>query len=295
MLNLNKVGRPLAKIEGGKYSGHIVSVSDQFLNSNGKEEKDNLIKEFRQLKIANDSKFQHIPDTTKEREILYITGPSGSGKSTYTRKYLEQYKKKFKNRPIYLFSSLPSDESLDKVQPKRIKLDETIHTDPIKVEELRESICIFDDIDVISDKKIREGVYVILNQVLEIGRHYKIHCVVTNHLPTNGKDTRRILNEAHTVTYFPHSAGGKIKYLLEEYVGLDKRQISYMKKQRSRWATVYKNFPQCYMLEHEIGLLNIHDDSSEDEQLVKAKRRSNFKREQDGEGGGEKEILQHTI
>ncbi|MFM7981158.1 MAG: hypothetical protein ACKPKO_17760, partial [Candidatus Fonsibacter sp.] len=46
-------------------------------------------------------------------------------------------------------------------------------------------------------------------QILEIGRHFKIHCIVTNHLPTNGKDTRRILNEAHTVTYFPHSAGGK--------------------------------------------------------------------------------------
>jgi len=280
MLNLNKVGRPLAKIDGGKYSGHVVSVSDQFLNN--KEEKDNLIKEFRQLKIANDSKFQHIPDTTKEREILYITGPSGSGKSTYTRKYLEQYKKKFKNRPIYLFSSLPSDESLDKVQPKRIKLDETIHTDPIAVEELKESICIFDDIDVISDKKIREGVYTILNQVLEIGRHYKIHCVVTNHLPTNGKDTRRILNEAHTVTYFPHSAGGKIKYMLEEYVGLDKKQIAYMKRQNSRACTIFKNYPQCYLLEHEIGLLNLHDDDSEKEE-------SQFAKQQ------EKENSQHNV
>ena len=281
MLNLNKVGRPLARIDGGKYSGHVVSVSDQFLNSKQKEPVDNLIQEFRQLKIANDSKFLHIPDTTKEREILYITGPSGSGKRTYTRKYLEQYKKKYKSRTIYLFSSLPSDESLDKVGTKRIKLCEGLYADPIKVDELKESICIFDDIDVISDKKIREAVYDILNQVLEIGRHYKIHCVVTNHLPTNGKDTRRILNEAHTVTYFPHSAGGKIKYMLEEYVGLDRKQISYMKKQNSRWCTVYKNYPQCYVVEHEIGLLNIHDDSSEDERLAKAKRKHKQPQEQE--------------
>ena len=283
MLNLNKVGRPLARIDGGKYSGHVVSVSDQFLNSKQKEPVDNLIQEFRQLKIANDSKFLHIPDTTKEREILYITGPSGSGKSTYTRKYLEQYKKKYKSRPIYLFSSLPSDESLDKVGPKRIMLNEAIHADPIEVKELSESICIFDDIDVISDKKIREAVYDILNQVLEIGRHYKIHCVVTNHLPTNGKDTRRILNEAHTVTYFPHSAGGKIKYMLEEYVGLDRKQIAYMKKQNSRWCTIFKNYPQCYVVEHEIGLLNIHDDSSEDEKLAKAKRKHKQPQEQEEE------------
>ena len=90
MLNLNKVGRPLAKIDGGKYSGRVVSVSDQFRTNEA--DSDELISEFRQLKIANDSKFQHVPDTTKEREILYISGPSGSGKSTYTRKYLEQYK-----------------------------------------------------------------------------------------------------------------------------------------------------------------------------------------------------------
>ena len=270
MLNLNKVGRPLARIDGGKYNGHTVSVSDQFANQQGKTDQGSVIAEFRQLKIANDSKFQQVPDTTKEREILYITGPSGSGKSTYTRKFLEQYKKKHKEHPIYLFSSLPSDESLDKIKPKRVRLDESIHQDPIDVEELKNSVCIFDDIDVISDKKIREAVYNILNQVLEIGRHYKITCVVTNHLPTNGKDTRRILNEAHTITYFPHSAGGKIKYMLEEYVGLDKKQIAYLKKQNSRWATIFKNYPQVYTVEREMGLLNVLDD---DEQEALQKQR----------------------
>ena len=32
-----------------------------------------MIQEFKQLKIANESSFQQVPDTTKEREILYIT------------------------------------------------------------------------------------------------------------------------------------------------------------------------------------------------------------------------------
>ena len=180
----------------------------------------------KQLKIANDSKFQHIPDTTKEREILYITGPPGSGKSTYTRKYLEQSVKKFKSRPIYLFSRLPSDESLEKIKPERIKLDDSLHTDPINVNEFKESVCIFDDIDFNPDKKIRDAVHNILNKVLDIGRQFKIHCIVTHHLPTNGKDTRRILNEAHTVTYFPHSAKCNIKFLLEEYVGFDRNHIA---------------------------------------------------------------------
>ncbi len=46
---------------------------------------------------------------------------------------VRKYKKKYKSRPMYLFPSLPSDESLDKAGPKRIKLNETMHADPIKV------------------------------------------------------------------------------------------------------------------------------------------------------------------
>ena len=72
MLNLNKVGRPLARIECGTYNGMIVSVSDHFAsNADDDQDQNGLIKEFRQLKIANDSKFQHTPDTTKKRDTLH--------------------------------------------------------------------------------------------------------------------------------------------------------------------------------------------------------------------------------
>ncbi|MFM7978325.1 MAG: hypothetical protein ACKPKO_03335, partial [Candidatus Fonsibacter sp.] len=75
-----------------------------------------------------------------------------------------------------------------------------------------------------------------------------------------GHSTRRILNEAHTVAYFPHSAGGNIKYLLEEYVGLDRTPIAYMKRQRSRACTIFKNYPQRDLLQNEIGLLDLDHD-----------------------------------
>jgi len=258
MLNFNDVGRPLCRIVGGKYDKKVISVSDKFSSKDDDDE--TLMKEFRMLKIPNDAKLQQIPDTTKEREILYMTGPSGSGKSTYTRKYLEQWKKKNKDKEICMFSSLPEDESLDDVKPQRIRLDSSLYEDPLSIEEFANSVVIFDDIDVISDNKIRDEVYEILNKVLEIGRHYNITALVTNHLPTNGKDTRRILNESHQVVYFPHSASGRIKYLLIDYLGLDKKQVAYFRRQNSRWCCIYKNYPQIYMLEHEIGLLNNLDD-----------------------------------
>jgi uncharacterized protein YhbP (UPF0306 family) len=46
-LNLNKIGKPIAVINGGKYNGQIVSLSDK---SNDKDN-DNLIREFKMLKI----------------------------------------------------------------------------------------------------------------------------------------------------------------------------------------------------------------------------------------------------
>ena len=102
MLNLVKLGRPLCKVEKGKYNGYIVSVSDQ--QPNDESDNEELIKEFKRLKIPNDSGFQHMPDTTRECEILYITGCSGSGESTHTRKFIEQLKKAKKDIPIYVFS-----------------------------------------------------------------------------------------------------------------------------------------------------------------------------------------------
>ena len=260
MLNLNKVGRPLCKVEKGKYNGYIVSVSDQ--QPNEEDDNEDLIKEFKRLKIPNDSRFQHMPDTTREREILYITGCSGSGKSTYTRKFIEQLKKAKKDIPIYPCSASPGGESLDSVKPLRIQLDESLIEDPIDIKEFADSVVLFDT-DVIPGKKIREAVYKIMNMGLEIGRHYKINMVITNHLPTNGRDTRRILNEKSSFTYFPHSANAKIKYFLTEYVGVDKKMITYFKKQNTRAVTIFKNYPMCYLCEREVGLLNAAEDDDD--------------------------------
>ena len=222
-----------------------------------------MAKEFKRLKIPNDSKFQHMPDTTRDLEILYITGCSGSGKSTCARNSIEQLKKAKKDSPIYLFSALPDDDKLDSVKPLRIQVDESLIEDPIVIKEFADSVVLFDDIDVIPDKKIREAVYKIMNMGLEIGRRYKINMVITNHLRTNGRDSRRVLNEASSFTYFPHSANAKIKDFLTEYVGVDEKMITYFKKQNTRAVTILKKYPMCYICEREVGLLRAADDDDD--------------------------------
>ena len=176
------------------------------------------------------------------------------------RKYLEQYKKVFKDREVYLFSSLPDDESPDDIEPKRIRLDSSIYEDPLSIEAFANSVIIVDDIDVLSNKQIRNAVYDLLSQVLEIGRHFKITCLMTNHLPSNRTDTRRILNECHVFIYVPRSSSAKIKHVLQEYIGLGKNQIAEFKKKNSRWIAIIKNFPGNFIAEHCLGLLDMQDD-----------------------------------
>lgn len=248
-------GRILARIDGGKNNKKIVSVLTEYND-----------KPIKKISIE-DSKFQHLPNPDTERSILYITGASGSGKSTYTANYVKIYKKLFPDNPVYLFSELPEDESLDVVKPKRFKISkETLIDDPINIDDLKNSIVIFDDTDNISDKNLKQVVYNILNKILETGRHYNISCVITNHLPSNGSYTRKILNECHTITYFPNSGSvGKIKKFLEEYVGLDKKDFIKNKKAKSRWATIFKNYPMVNMTEREIRLLGDSDNESDEE------------------------------
>jgi nucleoid DNA-binding protein len=104
------------------------------------------------------------------------------------------------------------------------------------------------------------GSFITKKRAAKIGRNIKIRCLVTNHRPTNCKHSRRVLNEAHEVVYFPHSTSGRVKYLLIDYLGLDRKQVGYFRHQNSRWCCIYKNYPQIYMLEHEMGLLNNSDD-----------------------------------
>jgi hypothetical protein len=167
----------------------------------------------------------------------------------------------YPDNPIYCFSALKDDESLDVVKPERIMIDDTLWKSPIDVSEFKNSLVVLDDIDVISDKKQRDAVYSVMNQILEVGRHFKITCVITNHLPTAGKDTRRVLNECHSVTYFPHSGTARgIKYLLQEYLGIDKHQTKKIKGLKSRWATIFKNYPNVIMCEKDIWLSSIDDE-----------------------------------
>jgi hypothetical protein len=259
-MNFENIGTPIAIIKK-KDSKAKVQKNPPVLSvrSKGVDDEPNQIHEHFTLKEGD--MFQVIPNPNTERQILYITGASGSGKSFYTQMYGNEYKRLYPKREVYLFSSLDDDSSIDKIKGiKRINIKSPdFITDNITAEDFKESLVIFDDTDCLTNKPIKLKVNSILNSLLETGRHFNASVIFTSHLPCAGNDTKRILNESHQITFFPHSLGGRsLKYLLDNYLGLDKQQIKRVKGLDSRWVSVIKSYPQvvvsekeCYTISHD--------------------------------------------
>jgi len=251
MLNFNKIGRPVADIlnKDAETEPMRLYVNDKDIKSTNK-------KFFSELQLSKDEYFQPIADPKADRVVIYITGAQGSGKSYWTGQFLKHWKKEKGNnrKDIYLFSLKDKDEVLDKLNIKRLKLDEKLSG--LDWKDFENSFVIFDDIDSISDKKVKEIVYKIVDNIINVGRSYKINTILTNHAPTDGRFTRTALNSADMIVFFPNS-GSKygLNYLLKSYVGLDKQDMANIKKLKSRAVCIYKNYPQMVCSERDFYIL----------------------------------------
>ena len=118
------------------------------------------------------------------------------------------------------------------------------------------------DTDVLKNKDIRDKVNHLLDEILQTGRHHEITCLISKHTPTNGRETKMILAESHQFVLFPMGLGNKsFKYLLDNYLGLDRAQIMKIKKQKSRWVSINRStFPMSVISEKECFILHNNDD-----------------------------------
>jgi len=208
-----------------------------------------------QLKV--DDMFEPTINTETERTILYVTGASGSGKSYFTRQYAEEYHRKFPKNEIILLSSINEDSSIDKI-PDLIRINvknPNFLKDEFSIDDFKDKLVIFDDTDCITDKAIKKQVNGIRDIILETGRHTNTSCIFTSHLACAGHETKRILNEAHGIVFFPASLNGKtLKYLIEGYMGFDKNQSAKIKNFDTRWVCVLKHYPQVILTQKLVCL-----------------------------------------
>tara|TARA_R110002050_G_scaffold11608_3_gene39016 strand:- start:4271 stop:5203 length:933 start_codon:yes stop_codon:yes gene_type:complete len=191
-----------------------------------------------------------FPLPQKYSERIYVAAPSGSGKSTFIGMYLKQIRIKYPKRKIFIFSRVEKDEPLDRFKNlERVDLYNFVEKLP-QVEDFKNGILIFDDIDTILDKKLVHFLRKFRDDVLEVGRHFKITCISTSHLITNFFATRTLINEAQAVVLFTKGgAFGQIKSFLDRYLGFDKELIMFLKEVPSRWLYIHKEYPQYIIYE----------------------------------------------
>ena len=221
--------RPINR-ELGRHYDHALKILDQT--------KDKEI-------VLQEGELIPMFDESQERQVFMIAGMSGSGKSTFTASLCRTYKKQFPDNKIILFSNKPSDPVFDRLEYiERIVINEDLLKDPITLNEMEDSLVLFDDVEYSSNKDIDKELDRIRDLILQQGRSYHVSFVYISHQANNYKQTRTILNECHSVTIFPAmTTRYSLKYLLEKYFGFDKAQINKLCKLPSRAVTIYKSPP----------------------------------------------------
>lgn len=247
-------------LKDGKMIALIHDKSDKLLFVN-----DSNTKGYKRISMDGKSCLEPILDD-RGRSITYICGASGSGKSTMAKGLITNFNRMFPESQVYLFSKVSTDPAFDDLEKQkiitRIPIDEQLAIEPINVlEDIEEwSLVIFDDIDTIIDKNILKAVNNIKLQILEIGRHKNIYCIVTSHLITTSDraGTRTMMNEMHNLVIFPKGGGSvyQQRYCLKNYLGFNNRQIDeILNTSDSRWVWISKNYPQYVLTQKKCEII----------------------------------------
>lgn len=239
---LSQDGEPLRPL--GKIGHQVVFIDPE--DKNGKQSFQTSVKSL---------SFTQIPNTFT-RDMCYITGRSGSGKSTYTKDYLINYHKLNPESQVFIFSKVKDDPAFEELKfVEYYPVEDLSMLEQEQVSEVSKTFqdccCVFDDIDQFPNT-IKKNLTYLRDVFLEVGRHQNVYVLSTAHILTNYKQSRILLNESTSVTFFPASGFYVIGKFLKEYIGLSKEEIKKIKNTDSRWVTVFRTFPTTVMTKNSI-------------------------------------------
>lgn len=224
------------------------------------------------LRIVETGGFQNMGQTTREHQQaqptimpiptpdkldrMIVVGATGCGKTTFLANYLEMYQKYKEKKPIIIFSDCEPDTlpQFQKLGAKFMKLDMSLVEHPIQTSELANSICVFDDIDSISDKKIKTAVKVLASAIFKKGSSKNnIDVYFTYHAITSGVDTKDAVLNSNKLVYFNGSLMG-IPYTLKK-LGYSEDQIKKLTTLPSRYVMLNKDVPNYVVYERGVFVL----------------------------------------
>jgi hypothetical protein len=256
----NKGLEPISIVKGNRNTHYNKLV---FLNEDATKGK-------YKLDVPLTNFFNILPSTDpNKRDVFYIAGKSGSGKSYISKQIIENYHKIFPERHLYLVSKLEEDLTIDKVSAplKRIPIEQFIET--FNINAFNNCLIMFDDYDTIEGKE-GKALQEIIKDIAIMGRKHNeeqgnITMLLATHYLTNYSKTRLILNEAtHFIIYPQNTSHYQLKYLLQNYVGLDEKETKKLKK-LGRWVCFKVGFPQYMISQNEIRILNVDEEENIDD------------------------------
>lgn len=233
------------------FISHVVNVCP---------EKKNIILDSRpSIKMEVGERLQILP--LDEHETIFVTGAPNCGKTYLTNEFTKAYIKMFQ-RQVFLFTCVKNDDTLKKDIENyiRVPIDNDLLEEPIKLEDLSNSLCIFDDIESSEFPHATAYAYNLLSEICKAGRHENISVIFINQECRMGKKTKAILTMLTKLVIFPKSASFyQTSRLLKDYIGLGNDQITDIFKSKSRWVAINRAVPQyvinengCYVLGKEI-------------------------------------------
>lgn len=260
-INNNDEGTPIGYIDGGKYNKKVVKIKKSDKKQN-------------QEIVINDGKI--IPFHMKQMggypNRIVIAGPSLCGKSHFARDlaidYYDDYAEQ--GNKIVLFTAIPRfkdnifacdmcrdmEEGDDKREKYpcfcskiyRIKCDESLLTNPIDLDELSNSLCIFDDIDRHPVKEVAKELNLLRDKIMNSGRHDNIDLISIAQLLLQGHKSKCSNTNAFQVVGFGQS-GGRYQMIefLKRYMSIPKKTIEKIIALPSRFVVINNCEPMFCM------------------------------------------------
>jgi hypothetical protein len=166
---------------------------------------------------------------------------------------VKEYLKKFKKNKVHLISPITDDKNINSLNPNRINPNtQAFLDDPPVCEDFKDSLLILDDVEAY-DKKTLNRVMTLVNSINCTGRHANVSLIFLAHTATNGHMSKILLSECHAIVLFPANFSGRAsKYLLDNYLGFNKKQIEKIKHVNSRAVAIVKSYPMVIVTERQI-------------------------------------------
>jgi len=205
--------------------------------------------------LRSGGKLQPLPNFNRIEKV-YISGISGSGKSTFASNFVKEYLKEKKKNEFFVISNVEEDDVLDKLKPIRIDLEDEDALSEVRSDDFYDSIVLFDDTDTIGNGMVRKFVQHLRDDLLECGRHYDTTVVAVSHILLQYQASRKLLNEATSVVFFPKVGSNNHNFkFLKNHCLYDEDTIRRLLNLNSRWVALYRTHPNYVIYEKGVFLI----------------------------------------